>query len=80
MSPLRRPIALLGLVALLVTAWLLLGGHLSPAEAGVRALVVVAGVRVLDVLATWGLRRVAGSAARHSPRGRVLPREVPAGE
>ncbi len=80
MSPLTRPIAVVGLLALLVTAWLLTTGQLSLAEAGTRALLVLVVAKVVDRLATWGLRRAALAAAQVSHRGRIVAGGVEAEE
>ncbi len=71
MSPLRRPIAMVGLVALAMTAFLLLTQQISMEDAALRALLVLVFAKGLDRLAAWGLHRAAAAAARVSHRGQI---------
>lgn len=76
MSPLRRPIAGLGLLALLVTAWLAMRGDISAGDAGLRAAVILVAVRLLDRLSVWWLRQAAHAAAKVSTRGKIVAPHV----
>jgi hypothetical protein len=57
-APVRRIVALLGLVSLTPVALKLYSGELTPVEAAARALVVLAVVVLLTRVAGWGLRRM----------------------
>ncbi len=66
-SPLRRIIGLLGMVALVPTAWLLLHGDLTLTDAGKRAGITLVLVRVVLRLTTWGIGHIAGYLERTDP-------------
>jgi hypothetical protein len=63
-SPLRRIIGLLGLAALVPTAWLLVHGDLTLTDAGKRAAITLVAVRVVLRLTTWGIGHIAGFLER----------------
>ncbi len=63
-SPLRRIIGVLGLLALVPTAWLLVHGQLTLTDAGIRAGVTLLAVRIVLRLTTWGIGHVAASLER----------------
>jgi hypothetical protein len=68
-SPLRRIIGLLGLVALVPTAWLLWKGDITLTDAGKRAFITLVAVRVVLRLTVWGIGHVVGFLERadHAP-------------
>ena len=66
-SPLRRIIGVLGLVALVPTAWLLVHGQLTLTDAGIRAGVTLVAVRVVLRLTTWGIGHTAAYLERTDP-------------
>jgi len=57
-APVRRIVALLGLVSLTPVALKLYSGVLTPVEAAARALVVLAVVVMLTRATGWGLRKM----------------------
>lgn len=70
-APLRRAIAVIGLLVLLPTAFLLATGQLSPLDAGMRAFVTAAGVALLQRAGRWGVRRAALARAQARADGQV---------
>jgi hypothetical protein len=63
-SPLRRIIGLLGMLALVPTAWLLVHGDLTLTDAGKRAAITLLAVQVVLRLTTWGIGHLAGFLER----------------
>jgi len=63
-SPLRRIIGVLGMLALVPTAWLLVHGEITLTDAGIRAGVTLLAVRVVLRLTTWGIGHVAAYLER----------------
>jgi hypothetical protein len=63
-SPLRRIIGILGMVALVPTALLLVHGELTLTDAGKRAGITLVAVRVVLRLTTWGIGHIAGHLER----------------
>lgn len=57
-APVRRIVALLGLVSLTPVALRLYSGDLTPVEAAARAVVVLAVVLILTRMSGWGLAKV----------------------
>jgi hypothetical protein len=58
-SPLRRLIGVLGLLALVPTAWMLFKDQITVADAGQRAAVTYVAVRIALRLSAWGIASVA---------------------
>jgi hypothetical protein len=63
-SPLRRIIGILGMVALVPTAWLLVHDEITLTDAGKRAGITLLAVRVVLRLTTWGIGHVAAYLER----------------
>lgn len=63
-GPLRRPVAVLGLLVLLPTAWMTATGQLGAADAGIRALATLLAVLLVNRVANWGVRRTNRTLAR----------------
>lgn len=80
-GPLRRIVAVVGLLALVPTAWLLATGAVTPVQAAVRALATLGTVLLVGRLVAWWLgtvarrmERAADTRARPAPRRRRTDR------
>lgn len=62
--PYRRYVALLGVLLLLPTAWLLATGAITAADAGIRAALTLVAVKVIDRVGRWGFRRAVITAGK----------------
>lgn len=58
-SPLRRLIGMLGLLALVPTAWMLFKNQITVSDAGQRAAVTYVAVRIALRVTGWGIASVA---------------------
>ncbi len=58
-SPLRRLIGVLGLLALVPTAWMLFKDQITVSDAGQRAAITYVAVRIALRLTGWGIASVA---------------------
>ena len=74
-SPLRRIIGLLGLIALVPTAWMLWKGDITLTDAGKRAVIAFLAVRIVLRFVTWGIAHVVSFLERSDPANGPDPGE-----
>ncbi len=71
-GPLHRAVALLGLVVLAPTAWMTATGQISAEDAGLRAVVTLLGVVLVNRVVNWGVRRSSTALVRAAAARRTI--------